>query len=128
MIEVNIQKDEIANEDEKEESRQLQFDRKIKKVGIYKVGMPLVNNGSCKHYRSSFRYFRFPCCGKAYPCDICHDENENGHFNSMAKNMLCGFCSFEQACKEICLRCNSNVCSSGSGKAFWEGGKGLRNK
>jgi len=42
----------------------------------FKVGFPLPSNGSCKHYKGSNRYFRFTCCGKAYPCDECHDRVE----------------------------------------------------
>lgn len=38
---------------------------------------------------------RFPCCGKAYPCDICHDEKED-HEMQFAKKMICGVCSKEQ--------------------------------
>ena len=42
----------------------------------FKVGFPLPNSGSCKHYKNSNRYFRFPCCGKAYACDDCHGKVE----------------------------------------------------
>lgn len=42
----------------------------------FKVGFPLPHNGSCKHYKNSNRYFRFPCCGKAYACDDCHNKIE----------------------------------------------------
>lgn len=45
----------------------------IKKVGTYKQGESLPKNGACSHYKHSYRFFRFPCCGKAFPCDICHD-------------------------------------------------------
>ena len=45
----------------------------------FKVGNPLPKNGSCKHYKNSHRYFRFPCCGKGYPCDECHNDNEREH-------------------------------------------------
>lgn len=43
-------------------------------VGI-KIGFPLPDNGACKHYKRSYRWMRFPCCGRVYPCDKCHDEN-----------------------------------------------------
>jgi hypothetical protein len=42
----------------------------------FKQGFPLPNLGGCKHYKNSNRYFRFPCCGKAYPCDDCHSKVE----------------------------------------------------
>ena len=38
---------------------------------------------------------RFPCCGKAYPCDVCHDTSED-HPMERAKRMLCGYCAIEQ--------------------------------
>ena len=42
----------------------------------FKQGFPLPNLGGCKHYKNSNRYFRFPCCGKAYPYDDCHSKVE----------------------------------------------------
>lgn len=39
---------------------------------------------------------RFPCCGKLYPCDKCHDEKETDHEMEMANRMVCGYCSKEQ--------------------------------
>lgn len=41
-------------------------------------------------------FCRFPCCGKLYPCDKCHDEKEVDHEMELANRMLCGFCSKEQ--------------------------------
>jgi len=51
----------------------------LKKDRLTKIkpGQPLPDYGTCKHYKKSFRWFRFPCCGKAYPCDICHDDAED---------------------------------------------------
>jgi len=40
--------------------------------------------------------FRFPCCGKAYPCDVCHDDAERDHEMKYANRMICGFCAKEQ--------------------------------
>lgn len=31
--------------------------------GVLKVGEPLPAFGTCKHYRHSYRWLRFPCCG-----------------------------------------------------------------
>lgn len=39
---------------------------------------------------------RFPCCGRLYPCDLCHDEKEDDHDMKYASRMVCGFCSKEQ--------------------------------
>ena len=39
---------------------------------------------------------RFPCCGKCYPCDKCHEEVGDGHEMEQATRMICGFCSKEQ--------------------------------
>ncbi|CAD26067.1 putative zinc finger protein [Encephalitozoon cuniculi GB-M1] len=86
-------------------------------------GQPLPGKGTCKHYRKSYRWFRFPCCGSLYPCDICHDE-ESGHACQMANKMVCGLCSKEQGVNKECP-CGMNLKKSTS---FWEGGKGSRNK
>jgi len=94
----------------------------------FKVGNPLPKNGSCKHYKNSHRYFRFPCCGKGYPCDECHNDNEREHDMQMAKNMICGFCSAEQKISSECKRCGKQVAKVGTKSRFWEGGKGTRDK
>ena len=61
-----------------------------------KSGQALPENGTCKHYKKSFRWMRFPCCGKCYPCDKCHEDAEGGHEMEQATRMICGFCSKEQ--------------------------------
>lgn len=38
---------------------------------------------------------RFPCCGRAYPCDVCHDEDQD-HPMELATRMICGYCAKEQ--------------------------------
>ena len=38
---------------------------------------------------------RFPCCGKAFPCDVCHDTKED-HPYELANRMICGHCAKEQ--------------------------------
>jgi len=92
----------------------------------FKVGLPLPNNGSCKHYKGSNRYFRFPCCGKCYACDDCHGKVEK-HEMMMAKNMICGWCSSEQPVGDTCKRCAKAVTKIVRRTAFWEGGQGTRN-
>ena len=47
----------------------------LKALGI-EPGKPLPANGTCKHYGKSYRWFRFPCCGRVYPCDVCHEEKK----------------------------------------------------
>jgi uncharacterized CHY-type Zn-finger protein len=68
--------------------------RRQEKLGLH-AGEPLSNRGACEHYRRSFRWFRFSCCAKVYPCDKCHDAAEE-HVNEWANRMLCGWCSREQ--------------------------------
>lgn len=88
-------------------------------------GKPLPNTGTCKHYKKSFRWLRFPCCGKAYPCDECHDEKED-HEMQFANRMICGFCAKEQtfAANRDCIMCGSNMTKKTG--SHWEGGKGCR--
>ncbi|CAH3161631.1 unnamed protein product [Porites evermanni] len=91
-----------------------------------KEGQPLPANGTCKHYKKSFRWLRFPCCGKCYPCDLCHEEEED-HEMKYATRMVCGFCSREQPySQQPCSGCKAAVTKSRS--AHWEGGKGCRDK
>ncbi|KAJ1649918.1 hypothetical protein IWQ61_009139 [Dispira simplex] len=99
------------------------------KLGIV-PGQPLPDKGSCKHFKKSFRWFRFPCCGKVYPCGECHDEKED-HLNEMAKRIICGFCSREQPFRSQaveCAHCAAKYVKHLEGRAFWEGGQGLRDK
>ncbi|KAF9764897.1 hypothetical protein NGRA_0159 [Nosema granulosis] len=94
-----------------------------KKTQVFKKGEELPNRGACKHYKKSYRWFRFPCCGSVYPCDICHDAETN-HEHKLANKMVCGLCSKEQSVKKDC-DCGMNLKKSTN---CWEGGKGNRNK
>lgn len=50
-------------------------------------GKPLPEMGTCKHYARSKRWLRFPCCGRAYACDVCHDsEADHVHEVREARN------------------------------------------
>ncbi|PVU91948.1 hypothetical protein BB559_003913 [Furculomyces boomerangus] len=105
----------------------------LKQLGIV-LGTPLPQRGTCKHYGKSYRWFRFSCCLKIYPCDICHDEKED-HEAETAKLMICGYCSKEQSTQKAdisgkCINCNNTIAkksNAGSG-SFWEGGEGTRDK
>lgn len=79
------------------------------------LGEHLPNFGCCAHYKHSHRWLRFPCCGKAFPCDLCHDENE-GHPLAWATRMICGFCSLEQKCATECLGCGKELVKKGTGR------------
>ena len=99
-------------------------------LGI-RVGSALPKMGACKHYRKSTRWFRFPCCGKAYPCDKCHEEGEKKKcpLDARANREICGYCANEQpisgAKMSKCRRCDKII--SGAPKTrHWEGGKGCR--
>ena len=96
------------------------------------VGNPLPLNGACEHYKKSFRWYRFPCCGQAFPCDECHakDPVAKDHPVEWANRFICGFCSREQSISvKECPECGKNTSASGRKfTAFWEGGKGARNQ
>ncbi|KAL3238967.1 hypothetical protein MRX96_048007 [Rhipicephalus microplus] len=92
-------------------------------------GKPLPEGGICKHYKKSFRWLRFPCCGKAYPCDKCHDEQEGGsHEMKYATRMICGHCCKEQpfAAEKPCTGCANFMTKKPT--AHWEGGRGCRDR
>ncbi|KAI1141542.1 hypothetical protein F5Y05DRAFT_423323 [Hypoxylon sp. FL0543] len=100
--------------------------RRQEKLGLH-AGEPLPEKGTCAHYRRSYRWFRFSCCGKVYPCDRCHDAAED-HPQEWANRMICGWCSREQKyAVEACAFCGRSVIGK-RGKGFWEGGKGTRDK
>ena len=57
-------------------------------VGVVKLGQPLPRNGACDHYTKSMRWLRFPCCGRAYPCDVCHGAYGYACLHSMPLRVL----------------------------------------
>lgn len=96
------------------------------------VGSPLPLNGACEHYKKSFRWYRFPCCGQAFPCDECHakDPVAKDHPVEWANRFICGYCSREQSISiKECPECGKDTSAAGRRKSpFWEGGKGTRNQ
>jgi len=98
-----------------------------KELGIV-PGQPLPKLGTCKHYKQSRRWLRFPCCGKAFACDSCHDDNSDHEF-TWANRMICGYCSREQAfSNKPCGFCGNILGGSSAAKTYWEGGGGQRDK
>ncbi len=93
-------------------------------------GKPLPNFGTCQHYKRSNRWYRFPCCGVAYPCDVCHEiEATSCSPGSWASKQICGFCAKEQlySAENPCSNCGKLMGPSKSAR-HWEGGKGQRDK
>ncbi|KAF2741871.1 hypothetical protein M011DRAFT_472701 [Sporormia fimetaria CBS 119925] len=105
------------------------FPRKKKKtesLGIV-AGKELPNRGRCEHYKKSYRWFRFSCCEKVFPCDRCHDVSAD-HPIEHANRMICGFCSREQNYRpKDCGICHAWL-TVRPGKGFWEGGQGTRDR
>ncbi|XP_047195701.1 uncharacterized protein si:dkey-24l11.2 [Hippoglossus stenolepis] len=91
-------------------------------------GKPLPDKGACKHYKQSHRWLRFPCCGRAYACDACHDDDQD-HPMELATRMICGYCAKEQPYGNgrPCISCGSMM-TRGTRTSYWEGGLGCRNK
>jgi hypothetical protein len=92
-----------------------------------KVGEPLPEYGACSHYRKSFRWFRFPCCGRAYPCDECHAADQK-HEAEWASRQICGYCSREFSTSQKYCECGEVPGGSPRHTAHWEGGKGARDQ
>lgn len=100
--------------------------RRDQKLGLH-AGDPLPDKGACSHYKRSYRWFRFSCCNKVYPCDKCHQAAED-HVDEWANRMICGWCSREQNYRvENCAFCGRSVVRKRTG-GYWEGGKGTRDK
>jgi hypothetical protein len=100
---------------------------------VFLVNQPLPNKGACKHYPHSYRLLRFPCCGYRYPCDLCHEQNSDGHEMKWATRMACGFCGTEQPVSSHCKACLKRLTTtaskpSGKNTSYWEGGQGQRDK
>ena len=106
-------------------------------------GTPLPELGACRHYAHSHRWLRFPCCGRLFPCDVCHElapaMSDLCASAPWAPRMACGFCSREQLAAGIDGRCCScgrrvaggagvTVAASRPGAHHWEGGRGCRDR
>ncbi|KAI4905307.1 hypothetical protein NFI96_022721 [Prochilodus magdalenae] len=105
-----------------------QYSRRYIRDPAVQSGKPLPDKGACKHFRQSHRWLRFPCCGRAYPCDVCHDEDQD-HIMELATRMICGYCAKEQpySTGKPCVACGSMM-TRGNHTSHWEGGLGCRNK
>ncbi|KAI7152658.1 hypothetical protein KC349_g8848 [Hortaea werneckii] len=105
-------------------SRALGRKKPKENLGIH-AGSELPRKGRCSHYAKSYRWFRFSCCAKVFPCDRCHDR-ESEHPLEHANRMICGYCSREQNYRpEDCGICHALMIGK-KGSGFWEGGKGTR--
>ena len=94
-------------------------------------GQPLPDLGKCKHFKKSRRWLRFSCCGKAFPCPICHEASgcPAAVFGIMAHRMICGQCSREQDFSNaLCAFCGFNMVKSSSATHGWHGGEGTRDR
>jgi hypothetical protein len=91
-------------------------------------GQPLPKNGTCEHYKHSYRWFRFQCCGKAFPCDVCHDASDctQANMGKIASRMICGLCSKEQSSSVKECSCGNQVGHKKITTSHWEGGTGCR--
>ena len=61
------------------------------------------------------RWLRFPCCGRRFACDLCHEEQTDGHEMKWAQRMVCGYCSHEQPLGEQCKHCGKRIARSARG-------------
>jgi uncharacterized CHY-type Zn-finger protein len=105
-------------------------DARRKRDKRIQAGQPLPEQGTCEHYRHSYRWLRFPCCDALFPCDVCHDLASD-HVHEWAKRMVCGHCAREQPySNNPCSACGGSMSRRTAGPAarYWEGGHGQRNK
>ena len=95
-------------------------------------GQPLPKKGACKHYAHSYRWLRFPCCGRAHPCAVCHSNSDcpaaRAGVETWASRMICGKCSREMPYSDSpCEHCGNTFHRPG-GTAHWQGGAGCRDQ
>jgi hypothetical protein len=96
---------------------------------LIQLGRPLPQMGACRHFKKSYKWYRFACCGRAFPCPECHIESEcpAAALGAHATRMICGKCSMEQSFSPAkpCEKCNFTMQAKGS--KHWEDGSGTRN-
>ena len=100
----------------------------LKLLGLV-IGKPLPQKGACKHYQHSYRWLRFPCCARAYPCAVCHEQSDcpAAGLGAWANRMLCGKCSREMPYSDQpCDHCGNTFTKPGG--AHWSGGAGCRDQ
>ncbi|CAE8666133.1 unnamed protein product [Polarella glacialis] len=96
---------------------------------LIQLGRQLPQMGACAHFKKSFKWYRFACCGRAFPCPECHVESgcPAAALGAHASRMICGKCSLEQSYSPArpCEKCNFAMQAKGS--SHWESGAGTRN-
>ena len=100
----------------------------FKQLGLI-IGKPLPNKGACKHYKHSYRWLRFPCCGRAFPCAACHEQSDcpAKDLGVWANRMLCGKRSREMPYSDQpCADCGNTFVRPGG--THWQGGAGCRDQ
>ena len=54
-------------------------------------------NKGCKHYKRRC-LFVSPCCGKTFPCRVCHDEDNTHVLDRRSVNeIICSLCNTKQS-------------------------------
>lgn len=114
-------------------AEELRYLRKKAKVDpretMIHLGRQLPQMGACKHFKKSFKWYRFPCCGRAFPCPQCHIESNcpAAALGAHASRQICGKCSMEQSYSPAkpCEKCNFSMIAAGS--KHWDDGAGTRN-
>jgi len=96
---------------------------------LIQPGKALPQMGACGHFKKSFKWYRFACCGRAFPCPQCHVESgcPAAALGAHATRMICGKCSMEQSYSPArpCEKCGFAMQAKFS--SSWEGGAGTRN-
>ena len=123
-----------ADNNDDDEMEQLLKKLRKKNIDQFKVmglviGKPLPNKGACRHYSHSYRWLRFPCCGRAHPCAVCHAASDcpAAEQGVWATRMLCGKCSRELPYSDSpCPHCGNTFTKPGG--AHWQGGAGCRDQ
>jgi len=95
---------------------------------LIKLGSPLPQMGACRHFKKSYKWYRFACCGRAFPCPQCHADSgcPAAGLGAQASRMICGKCSMEQSYSPArpCEKCGFAMVAKGS--AHWDDGGGTR--
>uniref|UniRef100_H2Z9L1 RING finger and CHY zinc finger domain-containing protein 1 n=1 Tax=Ciona savignyi TaxID=51511 RepID=H2Z9L1_CIOSA len=76
------------------------------------------SNYGCNHYKRRC-LFVSPCCGKIYPCRLCHDEEITSHSldRHAVREIVCSECKERQLISKKCTKCG--ICRVGGRDNFF---------
>ena len=95
------EKKEIPKKITNEPLKEIPKKKKTLEKKLVKVETKLIDK--CKHFYGNYKPI-FACCGNAYACYLCHNENEN-HKYEFSNKVICLICNTIYT-QNSCPKCN----------------------